>query len=172
MRQARVQLALAAFGMWLVAGCGEDGGSTPPDCSALTGSASLVVGGGTTQTGFLSLTDGDDMTAILGPQGLWMVTPAIRAQNVWPGDPGSNSGEYDPLLSLEAYVGGTKIGASANDKLGLTETAMGYERLSLWLPFDMAASAYAGMTITIEGTVTDACGRTANDSLAVVVRVQ
>lgn len=141
------------------------------DCCSLSGMASLTIGGGTTETGFVELAEGAEMTVILSPSGLWMLLPSIRAHNVWPGTAGSNSAIDDPRIELTLHHGGDRIGGSPKDRLGLTATADGLERIGIWTPFGEEPTSLADMTVTIRGTISDACGRTATDSLDVVVRI-
>jgi hypothetical protein len=152
-----------------VGACGGGDGGPEPDCTPGTAPA-LVLGGGTVQTGFLALADGDEMIVVLGPQGLNMVTPAVRTAGLFPGVSGSVNGDADPLIEIRATLDSTQIGTTASEHLGLTETPEGDERLGVWLPFDPPLATYLGRIVTLDGEVTDACGRSATDTLDVVVR--
>ena len=151
----------------MVAGCGCGGDGEVVDCT-FDEAPSVVVGGGTTQTGFLDLNDGADMTIVLGPQGLYMVTPSVRAFGMYPGVSGRTGNSNDPEILIELLDGSTVIGGSARANLGLTGTVAGDERLGIFTPFTEELSTYLGQTVTIRGEVTDACGRSASDTLDIV----
>ena len=120
------------------------------------------------QSGFGNLADGDPMTVVLGPQGLNMMTPSIRARGVSPGKSGRTGGASDPLVSLEAFEGGSLIGASARSRLGLTVGAEGAERLGIFLPFNVDPPRFLNKRVRIRGSIEDACGRTATSELEVM----
>ena len=153
--------------IWLLALVAVGCGGEAVDCT-FTEAASVVLGGGTTQTGFLALNDGDDMTVVLGPQGLWMVTPSVRARGMYPGVAGRRDGN-DPLIEIKAYLNDVEIGSSAREHLGLTQTANGDEGLGIFMPFTALQVEYLGMSVLLRGTVSDACARSANDELTIAV---
>jgi len=145
-------------------GSGDDGDGVSCDPA---GTPALVIGGGAAQTGFVVLATGDPMPVVLGPQGLYMVTPSIRAQGLAPGQSGRTNDDRDPLVALEAKTGDTLIGASLREHLGLTVTADGAERLGIFLPFNADPPAYLNKRVQLTATVTDACGRTATGALEI-----
>jgi len=175
--------AVAIFGLPALAlfGCGV-GGTTPGDgdgadaavshvdCSTVTGSPSVQVGGGTAQTGFVDLQDGAEMVGVLGPQGLYMVTPSIRAHGVFPGEDGRAGNPDDPVVLVETFQSDSLVGGSASEHLGLTQTANGLERYGIFVPFTGDLSEFVGETVTLKATVTDACGNNAVDELNIVVQ--
>ncbi len=148
-------------------GCGGDGEVI--DC-AIGGSASAQVGGGTDSTGFVVLQSGDPITVSFGPQGLYMVTPSVRVQNMYPGKSGRVGNSNDPRIEFELLQGSTTIGGSARENLGLDVSTLGAERLGVFTPFTPDISTYINQTITIKVTVNDACGRSASDSIDVVAQ--
>jgi hypothetical protein len=156
-------MALAA----LVLGACGDGETIQCD---FTGSASAVVGGGTAQTGFLALQSGAPMEVTLGPQGLYMVTPSVRVQNMYPGESGRTGNANDPEISFEVHMGGSLIGGSAREYLGLTASAGGAERLGVFTPFTADRSQYIGQLVTVSVQVKDACGRSAGGTLDVTAQ--
>ena len=155
---------IALWSLALVAlGCGGEA----VDCT-FTEAASVVLGGGTVQTGFLALNDNDVMTVVLGPQGLYMVTPSVRVRGMYPGVAGRRDGN-DPLIEIKAYLNDVEIGSSAREHLGLTQTANGDEGLGIFMPFTVVQADYLNQSVLLRGTVSDACGRSANDELTIVV---
>ena len=171
-----VSLALACGGSGTKPGSGlgsgtDDGGGgqqqqLPCDFPE---AASLLVGGGSPHTGFIELADGEDMAGSLGPQGLYMVTPGLRATNIYPGKGGRIGHVEDPVVHIRIIDGGANVGGFGPARLGLTATTDGAERLGIWAPFEDNLSKYLGKTVTLEADVTDACDRTASHSLDVVV---
>lgn len=151
----------------VAAGYGCSGGGEVVDC-AIAEVASVVVGGGTTQTGFLDLSDGADMTIVFGLQGLYMVTPSVRVHGMYPGVSGRTGNGNDPEILIELLLGATIIGGSARANLGLTANVVGDERLGIFTPFTGERVTYLGQTITIRANVSDACGNSASDELYVV----
>jgi len=147
----------------ILAGCGGEG----VDCTN-TGNPTALVGGGTDSTGFVPLSSGATMTVVLGPQGLYMVTPSVRTENLYPGEAGRVGNGSDPVVEFSLFLGSTNIGGSAREHLGLTPTADGDEKLGVFTPFTPDISTYINQTITVQVDVEDACGRTASDSLDVV----
>ena len=145
-------------------------GDQGPDCSSFTGAASLVLGAGTQQTGYVEIEDGDDMMGTLGPQGLYMVTPSIRAQQMYPGVEGRVRHDDDPMIMIEARIGGETVGGSARTRMGLTIADDGLERLGVWVPFDGDLTLYVNKMVLLRATVTDACDRSVMDTLLVRVR--
>ena len=174
-------VTIVAFPMLALFGCGV-GGTTPDpgggadaavsmvECSTVTGTPSVQVGGGSSQTGFVDLPDGAEMVGVLGPQGLYMVTPSIRAHGVYPGEDGRAGHPDDPVVLVETFEGSTLVGGSASEHLGLTNTAAGYERYGIFVPFTGDLSEYVGKTVTLKATVTDACDNTATDELQILVQ--
>jgi len=148
----------------LLAACG--GGGEPVDCTP-GGTPSAQVGGGSQGTGFIALQSGDPMTVVLGPQGLYMVTPSVRVQNMYPGQAGRTGDGADPIIEFTLELAGDTIGGSAREHMGLTVTADGGERLGVFTPFTPDISNYIDQTITVRVDVEDACGRTASASLDV-----
>jgi hypothetical protein len=153
---------------------GDDGDDDGPDAAPIdctfTTEASVIAGGGTLQTGFLALADGADMDVTLGPQGLYMVTPAIRASGIYPGRSGSVGADSDPLVVIALYKDGVQIGGSAAARIGLTPGPSGAELLQIFSPFTAELATYDGQLVTIQARVDDACGRSATDTLEVRAR--
>ena len=139
------------------------------DCTAGE-TASLLLGGGTAQTGFVNLDDGDEMTGVLGPQGLYMVTPSVRSRGVYPGSAGRVGNGNDPLILIEVFRGSDLVGGSAHEHMGMTPTPDGFERLGIFVPFEGNLSDYVGSLVTLRATLTDACDRELTDELDVIVR--
>lgn len=176
----RIRAATLALALLPLAACGGaapeggDPGTGTGDPNPLVcdfeGPAQVVLGGGTQQTGFLTLQDGADMTGSLGPQGLYMITPSVRAKNVYPGKGGSVGDARDPEIVVEAYLGQDLVGGSAQARMGLTMTPDGGERLGIWVPFNGRLDEYVGKTVVLMTTVADACGQTVTDELEVVIR--
>jgi len=174
--------AVAIFGLsaLTLAGCGVGGMTDPPggpdafvsmvECGSVTGTPSLEVGGGTMQTGYVMLSDGADMLGVLGPQGLYMVTPSVRAQGVYAGQDGRAGHPDDPLVIVELYLEGSLVGGSAQENLGLTTNTDGMERLGIFVPFTGDLSDLVGKTVSLQATVTDACDNSATDELQVVLK--
>ena len=156
-------LALALTGCF--GGGGDD--DEPVDCN-FSGPASAQVGGGTSQTGVVNMSDGADMIVVLGPQGLYMVTPSIQVQNMYPGQAGRTGHSNDPEVLVELYMDGALVGGSARENLGLRQTAGGAEALGIFAPFTIDLGDYLGKTVTVRGTVKDACGRSASDDLQIM----
>ena len=153
-------------------GIDGDAGAVAPsmvDC-AIDEPMFLAVGGGSSLTGFVDLADGADMTGVLGPQGLYMVTPSIRGRGMYPGTAGRVGNADDPQIVIEVLAGGAVVGGSARENLGLTSTPDGYEKLGIFTPFEGNVSEYAGREVTLRATVSDACGNTITDELTIVVR--
>lgn len=157
-----------------VAGGGGGGGpdAMPIDCDLGGQAARVVAGGGTLQTGFLELPDGTDMEVTLGPQGLYMVTPAIRTEGIYPGKSGSVGSPNDPEVKIEIFRGGAQIGGSAAGRIGLTPSANGAVLLQIFSPFTSDLGDYDGQLVEIRATVSDACGNSASDTIEVVARQQ
>ena len=151
------------------AGCTSGGGDDDDvvNCN-FSGPASALVGGGNLQLGFVNMSDGADMTVVLGPQNLYMVTPSIRVQNMYPGQAGRTGNSNDPEVRIELFMGDNLIGGSARENLGLSQSAEGAEALGIFAPFTAALNDYLGSTVIVKGTVEDACGRSASDELQVV----
>jgi len=167
MKHARIFLVLAVA---VATGCGVGGGDDDDDvvnCS-FSGPASATVGGGSQQVGFVNMSPGDDMVVVLGPQGLYMVTPSVRVNEMWPGKAGRTGNSNDPEILVELYMGGSLIGGSARENLGLRVTAAGAEALGIFAPFTAELNTYLNQTITVRAEVSDACGREASDELDVV----
>jgi hypothetical protein len=173
---AMLGIALVGCEVGGVEGPGGGGGGTPDampvDCDLGAQTAAVVAGGGTLQTGFLELPDGADMEATLGPQGLYMVTPAIRTQGIYPGKSGSVGDPNDPMVKISILKGSEEIGGSAASRIGMSPSADGAVLLQIFSPFTVAPTEYDGLLVTIEATVSDACGHTVVDSLQVVPRQQ
>lgn len=146
------------------AGCGVVGGECDPTCN-FSGAPTALLGGGTSQTGFVNLSDGDEMTVTLGPQGLYMVTPSVRVQNMDTGQSGQRT-SCEPEVLIEIIKDGSVIGGSAREHIGLTKTANGGEALGVFTPFT-AETDYLGMVVTLRAQVSDACGNSATDELDV-----
>ena len=175
---------VAILGMPTLAllGCGVGGMTEPPggggadahvsqvQCGTVTGTPDLELGGGNPQTGFVELSAGSDMLGVLGPQGLYMVTPSVRAMGVYPGEDGRAGHPDDPMVIIETYLDGVLVGGSAEENLGLTVNVAGMERLGIYVPFDGDLSEFVGKTVTLRATIEDACGNSASDELQVVVR--
>lgn len=145
------------------------GGPAGVDCDQ-SGSPSAQVGGGSDSVGFVALQSGDPMTVVLGPQGLYMVTPSVRVQNMAGGQAGRVGDSDDPRVEFQLYQGSTNIGGSAREYLGLTSTADGSEVLGVFTPFTVDISTYINQTITVKVDVVDACGNHATGSLDVVAQ--
>jgi len=160
---------LVCFALGGCLGGGDDDEVITCDFS---GSASALVGGGTLQTGFVNMSDGADMGVVFGPQGLYMVTPSIRVQNMYPGKAGRTGHSNDPQIEIELVMGGDVIGGSARENLGLRTSLDGSEALGIFAPFTVDRGDYIGGTVTLRGSVTDACGRSASDDLQVVTFLQ
>ena len=148
----------------------DDGPDAMPIDCTFTENASVVAGGGTLQTGFLALADGAEMDVTLGPQGLYMVTPAIRVNGLYPGRSGSVGDASDPMVVIELYKDSAQVGGSAEARIGLTPGANGAELLQIFSPFTAELATYDGQLVTIQATVSDACDRTATDTLEVRAR--
>jgi len=161
-------LLLAALSTVTVSGCVGGGDDEMVTCN-FSGPATALVGGGTSQTGFVNLSDGADMTVVLGPQGLYMVTPSIRVQNMYPGKAGRTGNSNDPEVVVELYLGGELIGGSARENIGLRQSVDGDEALGIFAPFTAELTDYLGRTVTVKGTVEDACGRSTSDELDITV---
>jgi len=166
-------LALAPAACTVGSAGGDDdvGGpdATPVDCSFSEG-AQVIAGGGTLQTGFLALNDGADMDVTLGPQGLYMLTPAIRTHGLYPGHSGSVGHDDDPMVVISIYKDAVQIGGSAEARIGLTPGPNGAELLQIFSPFTVDLSTYDGQQVEIRARVDDACNRSATDSLMVRAR--
>ncbi len=164
---SRAQLALLAIAMGLCAAC-ED---PDPRCVVRGGPASLEIGGGTYQTGFVEMQDGDEMALELSAGGLYFLEPSIRAWGVYPGAAGRLGNPEDPEILIELFLQTELIGGSARAHVGLTVTADGAEKLTIHAPFSCALgrSTYIDQLVTIYAEITDVCGNTATDTLHVVV---
>jgi len=110
------------------------------------------------------------MVVEFGPQGLYMLTPSVRVQGMHAGVAGRTGNSNDPLIELEAYLGSELIGGSAREYLGLTQTAVGDERLGIFMPFTAELSTYVGQNVRIHAVVSDACGASASDDLTVLAQ--
>ncbi len=146
------------------------------DCQ-FSEAVSVTLGGGTQQAGFVDMVDGGEMTVVLGPQGLYMVTPSVRTQGFYTGAAGRAGHPDDPEILIEIFLSGSLIGGSASEHLGLTQTAAGDERLGIFTPFaddpDTAADdfdQYVGQTVMLRATVSDACDNSSSDELSIIVR--
>lgn len=153
-------------------GGGPDAAVEAVDCDLGGEPAVVIAGGGTLQTGFLELPDGAEMEVTLGPQGLYMVTPAIRTRGIYPGHSGSVGSATDPMVGIAIYQGGAQIGGSAEGRFGLTPSAGGNELLQIFSPFSVDLAQYDGQAVMIEATVSDVCGNAVTDTLQVVARLQ
>jgi hypothetical protein len=151
---ARTGLGAAAIGA-LVAACGQSGEAIV--CDAV-GPVVVDIGGGTEQTGFVPMADGAPMALVLGPQGLYMVTPSLRVRGVYPGVAGRRRDPADPEIAIEAALDGAVIGASAVEHIGLVVTADGAEAAALYVPFSVDRSEYLEEVVTLHADVSDACG--------------
>jgi hypothetical protein len=159
----RIVMALAAGG--LLVACGGESTECQPG-----GSATAQVGGGSESTGFVVLQPGDVMLVVLGPQGLYMVTPSVRVQNLDPGQAGRVGDPADPLIEFTLELDGEVIGGSARQNLGMAEGPDGADALGVFTPFtdiDQVPS-YLGHTITVRVSVEDAGGQCATGALTVV----
>ncbi len=150
-------------------GPGPGADATAIDCQ-FSESASVTVGGGTEQAGFVEMTDGGEMTMVLGPQGLYMVTPSIRASGFYPGTAGRAGHPDDPQILIEIFLSGSLVGGSAEEHLGLTQTTAGDERLGIFTPFTGDVGQYVEQMVTLRASVSDACGSSSSDELSIVVR--
>lgn len=158
--------SIAAFAILAMAGCG----SGEDIVCEFSGAATAVVGGGTTQTGFVTLAPEAPMEVTLGPQGLYMLTPSVRVQNMYPGVSGRTGDANDPNITFELYLNNVLIGGSAREHLGLTAGPDGDERLGVFTPFTAERSEYLGQVVSVEVLVEDACGRTAQGGLDVTAQ--
>ena len=149
-------------------GCVAGGGDDEMVTCDFNGPAWALGGGGTQQTGFVNLSDGAEMTVTLGPQGLNMVTPSIRVQNMYPGKAGRTGNPNDPTVLVELFINGQAVGGSARENLGLRVSADGADALGIFAPFTIDLDEYLGKMVTVRGTVEDACGRSASDELEIL----
>ncbi len=147
-----------------------DAAGPPAECSSITETPAVVMGGGTDQTGFVTIVEGADMAVTIGPQGLYMVTPSLRTTGLYPGTGGSRGQPHDPMVVVDIYLGELQIGGSAQERVGMNTTATGAELLGIFSPFSGNRDQYDGMLVTLRATVEDACGRTGTAELSVIAR--
>lgn len=162
---ARVVCAVA---MTTSAGCDDD-----DSCEDVDEVATLEIGGGSLQSGFVPLEDGAEMELTLGPTGLYMVIASLRVSGIDPGMAGRVASELDPLVEIEALLDTTQIGAlgvcgTGQEYYGMQTTEYGAELLGVWVSFPTAAlDDLVGQTLTLRAQVTDVCGRHASNELTV-----
>jgi len=162
----------------LMCGC-DVGGSFPeenklggPDAMAVTECqfsepAAVQVGGVSASGDFEARADGQDMAAVLAPSGFYMLLPSIRARGIDPGQSGSAGQPSDPLVSVDIFKQGVRVGGSTEQRLGLTETAFGYDLVDIFTPLDVPPAEFEGYDLDLRASVTDACGRTASGLLVI-----
>ena len=157
-----------------VGGVGDDDPPAGADAAVLdcqfSVAPSVTLGGGSEQTGFVDMADGGEMSIVLGPQGLYMVTPSIRTLGLYPGTAGRVGHADDPQILIEIISSSIVVGGSAEENLGLTQTASGSERLGIFTPFAENAAQYVDQSVTLRATVSDACGKSSSDELGIIVR--
>ncbi len=178
--------ALFAFSMGGVActgstsggGGGDDPDAMTPvvtaDCDSLSGTPTVTIGAGISTTGFVAADDGDDMFGQVGPQGLFMVTPSICVDNMWPGQAGrAGNNPNDPEVVYQTFLvsDNSEIGGSATERLGLTPKTGCDELLATFVPFfdNIESTVYMNEEVKLRVTVKDACGQTTTDELTIIV---
>ncbi len=180
-----------ALARWLIpvvlaglCGCGGDDG---PDCEALSGEQPTLVIGGTTNglDAFVAIEDGDDLKVMINQNGLYMLPPSLRIGALYPGQAGRVGDDRDPEVAIRAYVdndygtvyvGGTDVSVEDGAKVGVwprygfATTDAGGELVAVQVVFvaGIDVLSYLNQVVTLEATVTDACGRSAQDQLEVV----
>ena len=155
---------------------GVGSGPGEPDATVLSCEFSqnpeVNIGGGSELAGYVPLDVGDDMVGWVGPQGLFMVTPSVRTNGLYPGVNGrAQNHPDDPEVTFETFKGPELIGGSARERLGLTPTAYGDERLAVFVPFweEISEDVYVNQAVTLIVTVNDACGRQGSTQLDIIV---
>ncbi len=160
---------LCAVAMLTSAGCDDD------SCEELDEAATLEIGGGSLQSGFVPLEDGAEMVITFGPAGAYMVIASLRVSGIDPGKSGRLASELDPLVDIEALLDTTPIGAlgvcgTGPEYRGMQTTEDGAELLGVWVGFPTAQlDDLVGQTLTLRAEGTDVCGRHASDQLTVLL---
>ncbi len=165
--------------------CGCDVGGVAPEEDKLVGPdamtstecefaepASLQVGGASTTGEFEAMADGQNLAAVMAPSGLYMLTPSIRARGIDPGESGRAGSSSDPLVRIDVFKQGVRIGGSVEQHLGLTDNGVGYDLVEIFTPLDVPPSEFDGVDLELRASITDACGRTASGLLQAHVVVE
>lgn len=152
-----------AAGPWiclaLVASCDAEE-PAPNDCPSAA--PTLELGSGA--EAFTPLADGDPLAFHLGPQGGYHVFASLRATGLAEGDPTDPFGPESPLVTLEVWVDGARIGASlAQPRLFDAGELVG-QRVVLEVP---DPPSLEGVAAVLSAEVEDRCGGTAADERSV-----
>jgi len=139
---------------------------TSTECE-FTEPAAVSVGGSNPQGEFEALADGTDMVAVIAPSGLYMLMPSIRARGVDPGQTGRSGHPSDPLVRVDVFKFGARVGGSVEQHLGLSEVRLGFELVDVFTPIDIPPAEFDGYDLELRATVVDACGRTASGLLEI-----
>lgn len=165
----------------LLAGCGAPGGGGPPDAdpfrpdaaipSCSEGSAVIgrcqVAGVGTECTGvpdedrqFVPLLPGDQVDAVVGPQGARMFVLALRTGGIQPGDPLDPTSDLNPDVTI-TLVHAADLMALYRGTPGFlpTDTADQYEVAGLFVVTDLDGSQLAGLDVVAVAEIEDADGQ-------------
>lgn len=134
--------------------------------------AALQVGGATPTGEFDPMVDGQDIVAVMAPSGLYMLTPSIRARGIDPGESGRAGNASDPLVRIDVFKQGVRVGGSVEQHLGLSDSGVGYDLVEIFTPLDVPPAEFDGVDLELHASITDACGRTASGLLQVHALVE
>jgi len=151
-----------------IAACAALGACSGADGdSADAAPAAVTVGTG--YDAFESLTDGDDIYVVQGPQGGFHVFGSFWATGIDPGDPDNLQDPGNPSSEFRVFDSGTRIDiVEANgftQGLEPIDGTPGVGTIGRFVILDITDDAQLdGHTIRLEVTVTDVHGATASDA--------
>jgi len=164
--------AWGALGISLMLGCGGSGTSADPDgatgtpmsCGAV---ASMEVGrcvvdsGGDCQGALgevyslTSLSDGDAMRMVVGPQGSTMLVFLVRTDGI---DPGDSASTY-PLVQVSLFdTAARRQLTEYRQRVSFVADGAGFRSEQLWVVVDALASDLSGRNVTATARLTDRNG--------------
>ncbi len=125
----------------------------------------VTLGGGIDS--FESITDGDDVFIVQGPQGGFHFFGSVRMQGIDPGDPEDLSDPSNPTTSFTVTVAGSRVDANAsNYTQGLDPAAASrtYEMVGRLVILDIQQDdELADTEVVFRVQVTDTRGNSASD---------
>jgi hypothetical protein len=138
----------------LLAACPGNGPDTPPQ--------PLQIGRHDTATdSFVPVAAGEIMAVVLGPNGLNMVVPSLRAVGIDPSGP-------DPTVEVD--VGGVIMAADIEgSRVDMQPDADGYVLWDLRVPFQAELCCYNCVSGAVHATLEDASGNDFEGSVTVML---
>jgi hypothetical protein len=137
----------------LACGCGGD------DEPVVEGPPRIELGTG--ESSFESLSDGDEIEVVLGPQGGFHLVGSARVGGIHPGDPDDLGDPDNPTTTFRVFVGNTRFDAMASSYTQGLEPAGNaeYDMIGRFVILDILDDAeLSGMTVRFEVDVVSADG--------------